>query len=50
VEEAGGKVSELRGGAIRYAKDKFAQRGGLVATNGHLHDESLERLRSLPWS
>jgi len=43
VEEAGGKVTELDGKAIRYGQPS-AIRNGTVATNGRLHDTVLQRL------
>jgi 3'(2'), 5'-bisphosphate nucleotidase len=39
VEEAGGKVTTLDGSPIRYGQPGNKQRGGLVASNGALHDE-----------
>ena len=44
VEEAGGRVTDLRGNEVVYAKPGHSQRGGLLATNGRLHDEALTRL------
>lgn len=41
VEEAGGQVTGVRGQAIRYAKETPAQRYGLLATNGVLHEAAL---------
>lgn len=45
VSEAGGKVTEISGSPIKYGTPGNAQRGGLLATNGFLHDNSIERLR-----
>jgi 3'(2'), 5'-bisphosphate nucleotidase len=46
VTEAGGRVSDLSGGAIAYQTTDFSQQKGLLATNGRLHDEVLKRLAS----
>ena len=47
VEEAGGRVTGLKGQEIRYGGPSAAQRVGLLASNGLLHDASLERLRDV---
>jgi 3'(2'), 5'-bisphosphate nucleotidase len=47
VEEAGGMVTELRGGAVHYGQDGVRQRGGLIASNGVLHAEAVGRLKNL---
>jgi 3'-phosphoadenosine 5'-phosphosulfate (PAPS) 3'-phosphatase len=44
VTEAGGTVTDLAGGAITYQNEKFAQKGGLLATNGVIHGEAVRRL------
>jgi 3'(2'), 5'-bisphosphate nucleotidase len=49
VEEAGGTVTELRGGAVRYGQPGFSQRGGLVTSNGVLHATTITRLESIRW-
>jgi 3'-phosphoadenosine 5'-phosphosulfate (PAPS) 3'-phosphatase len=41
VEEAGGKVTGLRGQTPRYGTPGAWQRHGLLATNGHLQGEAL---------
>ena len=46
VEEAGGRVTTLRGQAVTYGKAAAAQRDGLLASNGLVHDEALTRLRA----
>ena len=46
VTEAGGVVTDLRGGPIAYQAADFKQRKGLLATNGVRHDEVLKRLAS----
>ena len=42
VEEAGGRVTDVDGGAIRYAGTGKSLRGrGLLASNGHVHQAAL---------
>jgi 3'(2'), 5'-bisphosphate nucleotidase len=48
VEEAGGRVTTLRGQDVTYGKAAAAQRQGLLASNGLVHDEALARLRAVP--
>jgi 3'(2'), 5'-bisphosphate nucleotidase len=45
VTEAGGRVSGLRGEEIAYGRPGAWQRGGLLATNGTLHEAALAGLR-----
>jgi 3'(2'), 5'-bisphosphate nucleotidase len=45
VTEAGGKVTEIAGTAVRYGTPGNAQRGGLLATNGRLHEGAVDALR-----
>lgn len=45
VTEAGGQVTELSGSAIRYGTPGYSQQGGLVATNGVLHEAVVAALR-----
>jgi 3'(2'), 5'-bisphosphate nucleotidase len=45
VEEAGGKVTKLSGEPIQYGTEGFRQRGGLLASNGILHDRVIELLK-----
>jgi 3'(2'), 5'-bisphosphate nucleotidase len=45
VEEAGGRVTTLDGTPLRYGSEGNKQRGGLLATNGQLHDAAIARLR-----
>ena len=47
IEEAGGRVTGLKGQGIRYGAPGAPQRMGLLATNGRLHDEALARLREV---
>lgn len=44
VEEAGGRVSDLRGQPIRYGAETPTPPFGVLATNGWLHDMVLARL------
>ncbi len=46
VTEAGGQVSDLSGKPIAYQAADFSQTKGLLATNGPIHAEVLERLRA----
>lgn len=45
VEEAGGRVTGIRGETLRYGTEGFWQRAGLVATNGLVHDAALTALK-----
>ena len=45
VEEAGGRVTTLDGREIRYGLPGFAQTGGLLASNGRLHEKALLALK-----
>ncbi len=47
VEEAGGVVTGLVGEKLRYGLAGAWQRHGLLATNGRLHKEAVERLAAL---
>jgi len=47
VAEAGGTVTTLHGQPLSYGGAKFAQAGGLLATNGLLHDSAVEKLKTL---
>jgi 3'(2'), 5'-bisphosphate nucleotidase len=42
VEEAGGKVTGLKGEPILYGVDQAGQRTGLLASNSLLHQEALD--------
>ena len=44
VTEAGGTVSEFDGGTVQYGRVGAKRRGGMVATNGALHAETLRLL------
>jgi len=45
VDEAGGKVSGLRGEELRYGLPGAWQRHGLLGSNGRVHEEAVTRLR-----
>jgi 3'(2'), 5'-bisphosphate nucleotidase len=47
LAEAGGRLTDLRGRPIDYRRAELANRDGLLATNGHLHDEIVRRLAPL---
>ena len=47
VTEAGGTVTTLGGDAITYQNERFAQKRGLLATNGLIHAEAVLRLAGL---
>lgn len=47
VNAAGGRFSDIAGQAIDYRSADLANRGGLLATNGPLHDLALDRLAEL---
>lgn len=44
VTEAGGEVTTLAGNAIRYCQANHAQEGGLLATNGRIHQDAVGTL------
>jgi len=45
VEEAGGRVTTIDGSPIRYGAPGNKQRGGLLASNGAIHDDAVSRLK-----
>jgi len=45
VTEAGGEVTEIDGSRVLYGKPGYAQRGGLLATNGRVHSTAVAKLR-----
>lgn len=48
IEEAGGRVTDLDGKTLDFAKGRtLAANRGVVATNGHLHDAALAALRAI---
>jgi 3'(2'), 5'-bisphosphate nucleotidase len=46
VTEAGGRVTTLKGEELRYGRPGAGQRGGLLASNGILHDAALNALNA----
>jgi 3'(2'), 5'-bisphosphate nucleotidase len=44
VTEAGGTVTDLQGAPIVYQNENFKQTKGLIATNGALHSEAIQKL------
>lgn len=44
VTEAGGTVTTLSGAPIAYQGERFVQLSGLLATNGPIHSEAIDRL------
>ena len=44
VSEAGGTVTDFRGQRLRYGLPGAWQSNGLAATNGHLHEDTLNRI------
>ncbi len=48
VTEAGGRVTDLAGGPVAYAAERFAQTRGLLATNGVFHDAAVRLLAAVP--
>lgn len=47
LEEAGGRLTDLWGTTYRYDVSDVQNWGGIVASNGTIHDETIERLRPL---
>ena len=47
LEEAGGRMTDLFGEDFRYDVEDLQNHGGIVATNGHVHDEVIRRLKPL---
>jgi 3'(2'),5'-bisphosphate nucleotidase len=45
VTEAGGRVTKANGGPLHYGLPGALQQGGSLASNGHLHEAALARLR-----
>jgi 3'(2'), 5'-bisphosphate nucleotidase len=45
VTEAGGAATEISGTPLRYGTPGYAQRGGLLATNGRLHEAAVGELK-----
>jgi 3'(2'), 5'-bisphosphate nucleotidase len=47
LTEAGGRMTDLWGGPLRYNTPDVLNRNGLVASNGAAHDSVIERMRPL---
>ena len=47
LEEAGGRLTDLFGGPLRYNDVRIDNRNGIVATNGAAHDMVIENLKPL---
>lgn len=47
LEEAGGRLTDLYGGIYKYDRTDVQNFGGIVASNGLIHDEIIEKLESL---
>lgn len=47
LEEAGGRLTDLFGEEFRYDIEDLQNHGGICATNGAAHDETIKRLRPL---
>lgn len=47
LEAAGGKLTNLWGEPLRYDQQDVGHRLGMIASNGHIHDDAVERLSGL---
>ena len=47
VTEAGGMATKLNGEPLTYGEKNFGQTGGILATNGKLHSQAVEILKSI---
>ena len=47
LEEAGGRLTDLFGERFRYDVEDLQNHGGICATNGAAHDETINRLRPI---
>jgi 3'(2'), 5'-bisphosphate nucleotidase len=45
VTEAGGKVTKLNGAEVQYGLPGALQQGGLLASNGQLHEAAMQRMK-----
>jgi 3'(2'),5'-bisphosphate nucleotidase len=45
VTEAGGRMAKLDGSPLRYGSPGALQKGGVLASNGHLHEAALARMK-----
>ncbi len=46
LEEAGGRITDIYGGKFDYSMGQTANRNGVVASNGIIHDDVLKRIRT----
>src|SRR5262249_24496018 len=47
VSEAGGRVTTMDGRSLRFGGTDSLQTGGLLATNGHLHEATIARMATV---
>lgn len=47
LEESGGRITDLFGEEFRYDQSDVQNHGGICATNGAVHDKTIERLKPL---
>ena len=47
IDEAGGRLTDARGRAIDYRTEELANLDGLIASNGLIHDEIVEKISPL---
>jgi 3'(2'), 5'-bisphosphate nucleotidase len=47
LTRAGGRLTDVFGGAVQYAGDSMGHPRGLVGSNGHIHDEVVARIAPL---
>lgn len=47
LEEAGGRMTDLFGGPLRYDIKDVQNHGGIIASNGAVHDEAVTRMQPL---
>lgn len=47
LEESGGRITDLFGEEFRYDRADVQNHGGICATNGAVHDKTIEKLRPL---
>jgi 3'(2'), 5'-bisphosphate nucleotidase len=44
VTEAGGRVTKLNGAELQYGLPGAVQQGGVIASNGRLHEAAVKRM------
>lgn len=47
LEEAGGRMTDIFGGEMRYDRERLPNLNGILASNGAVHDAAVEHLRPL---